>query len=83
MAHQVMIFKILWHAEPNEARFENLQEQVTVVEGEVRTKLLGVNFLQSNEFLCQNGPNKANNYEISINVAVTLAMAFFLGVFDT
>ena len=37
---------------------------------------LGVKFLQSPEFFCQNSPHKAKNDKISINGAVALAMAF-------
>ena len=38
---------------------------------------LGVKFLQSPEFLCQNGPHKAKKWnKISMNWAVALAMAF-------
>ena len=44
---------------------------------------LGVKFLQSPEFLCQNGPHKAKKNEISTNGALGSAMAFefFFGIF--
>ena len=39
LAHQLSILKILWYAEPDEVRFENLSDWITVIEVEVRTKL--------------------------------------------
>ena len=39
MTCHVLLFNILWQAEPNEARFEDLPEWVAIVEDEARTKL--------------------------------------------
>ena len=39
LAHRLSIMKILWHAEPDEARFHGMRDWITVIEDKVRTKL--------------------------------------------
>lgn len=39
LARQSSILRILWHAEPNEARYHNMREWINVIEDEVETKL--------------------------------------------
>ena len=39
LAQRLSLLKILWHAEPDEARFHGMREWITVIEDEVYTKL--------------------------------------------
>ena len=38
LAHRLLTLKILWYAEPDEVRFEDMSDWFTVIENEVRSK---------------------------------------------
>ena len=48
LAHRVLILKILWHAEPDEAKFHSMSDWITVIEDEVRIEFVtgGVELLK-------------------------------------
>ena len=60
IAHGVSMFKILWQAKPNEARFDNLREWVTIAVIEVKTNLKALElFMRLWTKEQQNGPRKS------------------------
>ena len=42
LAHWLSILKILWYAKPDEVKFEDMSDWITVIKDEVRTKLKAV-----------------------------------------
>ena len=49
LAHRLPTLKILWYAEPDEVRFEDMSDWFTVIEDEVRTKPQGCGGLRTSQ----------------------------------